>query len=292
MSNSKNEAGRNPSPSARALSESITDVIPTKDAHCEVHGTFISKNYMFGRIWTTCPQCVKEADAAQREQDAAIEALRQQKIALRNLERSGIPDRYRDRTLDNYHASHDGQRHALAWAREYAANFAHALEVGRCALFVGEPGTGKNHVSIGIARELLNTGRYRVYFITTLRAIRRIKDTWGQGAKETEAQAIAALVSPDLLILDEVGVQFGSNTELTLLFDVLNDRYERRKPTIFLSNLTLDGVCEYLGDRVFSRIREDGGKYIPFEWADYREHKNNYDWAKYLDEKKKKQGLT
>lgn len=71
-------------------------------------------------------------------------------------------------------------------------------------------------------------------------------------------------------MLDEVGVQFGSETEKLMLFDVLNERYEERRSTILLSNLDLNGVKGFLGERVFDRIREDGGQYIPFDWESFR----------------------
>lgn len=67
-----------------------------------------------------------------------------------------------------------------------------------------------------------------------------------------------------------MGVQFGSDFERNTMFDVLNERYERRKPTLFLSNLTKAEVTEFLGERVMDRLREDGGQVIPFTWESYR----------------------
>jgi DNA replication protein DnaC len=78
------------------------------------------------------------------------------------------------------------------------------------------------------------------------------------------------MVFPDLLILDEVGVQFGSDTEKLLLFDVLNERYEQRKPTLLLSNLALDGVKAFLGERIYDRLREDGAEAVVFDWDSWR----------------------
>lgn len=109
-----------------------------------------------------------------------------------------------------------------------------------------------------------------VYFTTVLRAIRSIKDTWTRGSSVSESQAIAALVFPDLLILDEIGVQFGSEVEKTILFDIMNERYEKRRPTILMSNLTPKEVEQYLGERVYDRLREDGGQAIVFDWESER----------------------
>ena len=47
---------------------------------------------------------------------------------------------------------------------------------------------------------------------------------------------VAGFIRPDLLILDEVGVQFGSETEKMILFEIINGRYEQLKPTIVISN--------------------------------------------------------
>jgi DNA replication protein DnaC len=74
----------------------------------------------------------------------------------------------------------------------------------------------------------------------------------------------------DLLILDEVGVQFGSDFEKNLLFEVLNSRYESRRPSVILSNLSQPEVQNYLGERVVDRIREDGGRVMTFDWASHR----------------------
>jgi DNA replication protein DnaC len=70
-------------------------------------------------------------------------------------------------------------------------------------------------------------------------------------------------------------VQFGSDTEKLLLFDILNERYERRRPTILMSNLPRDEVSSYLGERVFDRLREDGGEFISFTWESYRKSRNH-----------------
>ena len=112
--------------------------------------------------------------------------------------------------------------------------------------------------------------RRPVLFITVQRAIRRVRDTWSRDSAETESQAIGTLVFPDLLILDEVGVQTGSEFEKNLIFDILNERYEKRRPSLLLSNLELADVRAYLGERVFDRLREDGGMAVPFDWASHR----------------------
>lgn len=247
---------------------------------CPTHGSYDSHN-VFGRIWSPCPACARDEQAAAEKVEADQKRAAAQQVWAESLSSSCIPERFLDRTLKNYKATTPEQRYALDFAVAYADGFDAVLKTGRCAIFAGLPGTGKTHLAAGIALRLMHRDKRRVLFSTVMRAIRSVKGTWSRGSELTETQAIAALVSPDLLILDEVGVQFGSDTEKLILFDVLNERYEKRKPTLLLSNLTIDdrddgaghmvpGIKSFLGERIFDRLREDGGEVVPFTWESER----------------------
>ncbi len=240
----------------------------TRASTCDKHGEFGASCFLRD-LWTSCPTCADEAQT--KEQAEAAARANTERVACwhRKIGEAGIPERFRDRRLATYGAKLPGQQRALDFAKAYAANFDEICKTGRSALFIGLPGTGKTHLAVGIGLEVMERGR-TVLFTTVMRAVRRVKGTWGRNSRESESEAIAALVFPDLLILDEVGVQFGSDTEKLMLFDILNERYERRRPTILMSNLPLDEVSAYLGERVFDRLREDGGEFISFTWESHR----------------------
>jgi DNA replication protein DnaC len=239
-----------------------------RQAECDTHGGYVSRN-VFRDIWSRCPKCTEEEDAREKADKEARERQAKLEAWQRRIGASGIPERFRDRTLKSYRAENEGQRQALEFAQSYADDFDNVMATGRSALFIGSPGTGKTHLAVGIGLRIMHRDGRMVLFSTVMRAIRRVKDTWG-GGQESETEAIAALTFPDLLILDEVGVQFGSETEKLILFDVLNERYERRRPTLLLSNLELEAVRAYLGERIFDRMREDGGQVVPFGWESHR----------------------
>ena len=235
---------------------------------CAEHGDYTAQNLIADR-WSGCPACTKrqvEAEALKRAEKDAADA---QERWRRRIGSAGIPPRFQERTLDNFIARNDKQQRALDFARDYAATFAKALETGRSAIFTGKPGTGKTHLAAAIGMSLLADKR-KVLFTSVLRAIRRVKDSWRRESDETESDAIRFFAEPDLLILDEVGIQFGSETEKMLLFDVLNERYEHRRPVILLTNLPVKDVQTFLGERVMDRLREDGGEAIIFDWDSYR----------------------
>ena len=244
---------------------------PTEERVCPEHGAYTATNFL-GEHWTACPKCLEilqekqEEEILQKEKEAALE--REQLKWKAKINGAAIPERFKDRTLDSYIARTTGQKKALAFSKEYAENFDQVMKEGRSAIFVGKPGTGKTHLAIGIALEIIKQQRSPV-FVTVQRLIRRVKDSW-HTKNETESEVVDVFASPDLLILDEVGVQFGSEFEKQMLFDVLNERYEKLKPSILLSNIPREQLSDYLGERVTDRLRENGGKMIGFDWDSYR----------------------
>lgn len=241
---------------------------PDRAASCTSHGEYQSRN-VFGRVWTKCPKCDEEAKAKAEQELAARDKADRQVRWEKKLGQSGIPLRFRDRTLPRFVAEHAGQAYALRFAEVYAEGFASGVPP-RCAVFVGKPGTGKTHLACGIALRIMARYGASALFTSVSRMARRIREAKSYGAEETESEAIAVHVFPDLLIVDEVGMQSGTDAEARALFDVVNERYEQRKPTIFLSNFDLVRVRECLDVRVFDRLREDGGEIVSFDWDSMR----------------------
>ncbi|MBL1506063.1 ATP-binding protein, partial [Klebsiella pneumoniae] len=89
-----------------------------------------------------------------------------------------------------------------------------------------------------------------------------------------EEDVIRFFTKPDLLIIDEVGIQFGSKAEEMIMFEIINTRYERLKPTILISNLPKDELTQFIGERVIDRMNDGGGCTISFTWDSYRENRS------------------
>lgn len=232
------------------------------------HGEFVSRN-VFGSVWSKCPKCSEIERIAKQADEEAKEVAEKARCWRNALGEAGIPERFHNRTLENYTASNSGQRKALEFSTNYAESFGSEASMGRSAIFCGKPGTGKNHLATAIGMNLMMRGKC-VGFTTVQRMVRRVKDSWRSDSKESESDIISILTWPDLLILDEIGVQFGTDFEKNLMFDILNTRYEKRKSTLLLSNLSVNEVKVFLGERVYDRLREDGGVCIPFDWNSFR----------------------
>ena len=246
----------------------ILKVTETKKTTCEKHGEFESR-LVFSKIWTKCPACEKEASELREAQQKEKDAKDQEEKWQRRVGRAGIPERFQDRSLKSYIADTEAQKKALEFSYDFADTFA-GTKTGHSAIFSGKVGTGKTHLAAGVALRIMSRYNKHAVFITVQRLIRSVRDTWSKNSERSESDVIASFVAPDLLILDEVGVQSGSDNEKQILFDVLNERYEKRKSTLLLTNLSVTECRQFLGDRVFDRLREDGGRFIVFDWESHR----------------------
>lgn len=190
-------------------------------------------------------------------------------MILKNTIKAGVPERFSSRVFGNYDAKTNPQAHAKSAAWLYAKNFPDVLKAGTSMIFCGSPGTGKTHLACAVANHITAQG-YEPLFISIIKAVRRVKETYRRDSKVTEQQVIDHFVSFDLLILDEVGVQFGSKAEEIIVFEIINTRYEKMKPTLIISNLPPGGMAKYLGPRVVDRMKENDGAVVAFDWISHR----------------------
>ena len=233
---------------------------------CARHGPYVALS-LVEDLWTNCPDCEEEA----RAHEQAQRMLENRRLAIRaQLKEAGVPARFMTSTMESFVAQSPAQQSVLQEAMRYAADFPEVLCAGRSLVFIGPPGTGKTHLAVGILREVLAQGHSGL--LTTVGDyVREIKDNcWTRERQVTESGVIARYRAPELLILDEVGVQFGSRTEENLIFTLINKRYEDLKPTLVISNELEDGLETYLGPRTFDRLKDGGGMVVPFPWESYR----------------------
>ena len=103
-----------------------------------------------------------------------------------------------------------------------------------------------------------------------MQLVRAIRSTWKRDSEKSEDEVLKAIIAYDLLIIDEIGVQYETESEKLILFDVLNGRYENVKPTILLTNLVGQELNTCIGERNVDRIQEGGGTIVSFTWESYR----------------------
>lgn len=246
------------------------------EQYCEKHGAF----KQFVRTWsipyvgiktikTDCPDCVCDEINALR----TIERDRESQAKARKIESlksyANIPKRFAESSFDNYEESVANSK-AKRLCKAYADKWLDRKAKGGGLVLCGKPGTGKNHLACAIANQVIEEHQDEVLLTTALRIARKVKATWAKDSTESEWEAMAVYVEPELLVIDEIGVQFGSEAEKIILFEIINTRYEEMKPTILISNLSQEELGAYIGDRIIDRMREGGGVMIAFDWESHR----------------------
>ena len=183
--------------------------------------------------------------------DAEIERQERQQAEREKLERyekSGVPERYFNEALDTYKITNEMQ----ATAAKAATNFLHAVKCGefKSLVLIGSAGTGKTHLACAIIREA--GGKYR----TAPDIVEEMRRAKSFSANETEADIIKYYGHVPLLVIDEIGRGIAATDEKYMLYQILNARYNTRKPTVLISNFTKADFLQYIGVAAADRLVE------------------------------------
>lgn len=247
-------------------------------AVCDKHGAFEQrcrklKLSVMGKemaFKSECPECLKEKLTELQKNEAEMLDWRKRTEIERLMNALNLPERFAGASLDNYEAVNQDAAKCLRLCKAYAAKWPDRRKQGGGLVMCGKPGTGKNHLALSIAKHVITEHQHSAMFTTALRISRAFKSTWSKNSERTEYDVIHAYTDPDLLIIDEVGVQFGSDSEKMILFEIINTRYESMKPTILISNLPLEELSGFIGERVIDRMSDGGGCTLSFTWDSYR----------------------
>lgn len=197
------------------------------------------------------------------EHDAEIAEMERTQAEREKISRyrKQAPERYRGESIDTYRAETDTQKKALSAAR----NFIDAVDCGAFSslIFIGTVGTGKTHLALAIIREC--GGIYRLS-PNIVEEIRRAKSF---NAKESEADILTNYGNARLLVIDEIGRGVAAAEEQYMLYQIINERYNRRKPTILISNQTKKEFLNYVGIAAADRLTESA-QVVEFTGRSYR----------------------
>lgn len=225
----------------------------TADNVCTKHGAF----GLAGRQWIArCPECFREAEQAAVKRERRNELVRE----------SCLVGRFKTATFDTFQCSSAAQRKVLAACREYVAEL--DPRVWRGLWLIGPPGTGKTHLGAAMVSAAIDRDIGGV-MLTARDIVRELRATWKRDATESEDDVIQFYGTRPLLVIDEIGVGFGSEAEQLQLFDIVDMRYQLRRPTVVVSNLSVAKVRAVLGERLFDRLREGATVHV-CDWKSAR----------------------
>lgn len=157
-------------------------------------------------------------------------------------------------TFDNYQGLKDN---SYIIAKNFVKEYEQMEKENIGLLFCGTVGSGKTYLACSIANALIEEYMIRVKIRNFAQII---NDLQKSGFDLDKNEYIESLTNVSVLILDDLGIERDTSYAKEQVYNIVNSRYLKQKPTIFTTNLPYekiknsdDGV-EY--ERIYSRIIE------------------------------------
>ena len=227
---------------------------------------------MFGKRMPVTCDCMKEAERKEKEQEER--AYKQAQLdRLRGA--SLLGDRYKDTTFDKTDLDRpDDFKKAFQRCRKYCQIPDQALENGYGVYIYGDSGTGKTHLTACMCNELMSQMK-QCLFTNFFEIAKLIQSTWN--GNTDSSNVIKRICEVDFLFLDDLGTEMltkgGEDNWLQgQVFDIINKRYNNKKPTIFSSNYSMNELIKDRGmmKKTVDRIGEMSTAMIRLSGDSYR----------------------
>lgn len=202
-------------------------------------------------------------------QGVKMDVYKQDQVFHEITERIG--KRFVEKTIENFEAKTPRQEEIKNKISAFINNIDENILSGRSMFFTGNRGNGKTHLAAAIYRAALEAGRTATYKLAR-QITREIKESWNDDSK-SETAIINRYSGLSLLIIDEIGLDYGSETTLNIISEIFDNRYRNMKSTILIGNIENSEQYEkFIGPRIESRMSECG-EVIYFDEKDFRKKK-------------------
>ena len=148
-------------------------------------------------------------------------------------------------------------RQEVIIAKNFVKNLKELSKDNNGLIFHGNVGTGKTYLAACIANKIIEDYQIRV----KMRNIPQIINDIEKGGFDIDKNDYyRKLSSVSLLILDDFGIERNTEYVNEMVYQIINTRYESKKPTIISTNIPLGLIMEGSNDidkeRIYSRLRE------------------------------------
>ncbi|WP_019132848.1 ATP-binding protein [Peptoniphilus obesi] len=219
--------------------------------YCKVCGKRVDGELLDLGFTKFIPRIKCECEIKRDRENEERERLMKISLLKRDCFSSPIQHQY---TFEKF-LNEKGQAYKVAY--NYAKSFEQMKEDNVGLLFYGDVGSGKTYLACSIANELIERKQVKVKILNLSQVINQIQKS---AFKLYSNEIIDNLSNIPLLILDDLGIERDTSYAREQVYNIINSRYLKGRPTIFTTNLSLEIIqnpnidLEY--QRIYSRILE------------------------------------
>jgi len=159
-----------------------------------------------------------------------------------------IPSRYLGCGFDTFEPR-PGTEKALEAVRAWVDGY--SLDSERGLFLAGPFGSGKTHLAVAALHEAVTWELAHGLFVSAAGLVSKVRK-----GERLDWQPVELACGVDLLLLDDVGQEAGSDFTRDIVARVITSRYDESMPTIMTTNLGPQALTKALGGGVTSRIHE------------------------------------
>ena len=223
---------------------------------------------------TTCDECIKKYELIEETRVQAEALLEAEKAQRERIKRAHIPLNLKGEpmTFDNS----DKKIHPAAFhsCKQYATEF----KTTSPSLIIHSEvfGSGKTHLAGCIANYLLYERRVDVRFARAFDIIQEIRGTFNRGSREDEDDVLKRILSPTLLVIDDLGLTTPTDWSAQTYWALFDRRIESKMPVVITTNYypSDEEMGARIGRGALSRLLGMcGDNIITFKGKDLRRNK-------------------
>lgn len=185
-------------------------------------------------------------------------------MARRRIAGSGISEPFRAKGFKNFNARNNPQlERASTTCSNYCLNYQDIVGTrSNSILLLGQVGSGKTHLALASANALLDYQKIRVVYMPYREMITRLKQNITD--EDSYSRVIDTFKKAPMLVIDDLLKGKTTESDINILFEIVNYRYVCGLPVIVTSEKTTSELLDFdsaIGSRLIEMAE---GRIIEF----------------------------